>query len=286
MANAQLLTYLEQFGPQKAKGILSIQNPTTGEEGSICLADGIIVTASTNRLKDLQAVFAMMAWEHTSVLWLEGKNPPILSCDIQPDLAIFEFVQLEMEHGSADAILDYINSMAKESSLQKRKTIRLPDLTNFSIHLQMENDTEGNHDFELREGNQLVGKETDCDIVINHSSISRRHCQIALIERAITVTDLGSTNGTLVNDQLIHQEFVVPGDRLTMGSVHFLVSARIRRNLAHNVMPISVAVQPQSANTMKVPRNSKAVHWQNLGDESKKEKPDKSIIRRFLNKKS
>lgn len=287
MANAQLLAYLEQFGPQRAKGILSVQDPVSGEEGSICLAGGVIVAAATSRLKDLTAVFAMMAWEEASVLWSEGQSPPLLSCDIHPDLAIFEFVQLEMEHGSSQAVLSHVNSMIEDQLPKKRKTIRLPDLSNFSIHLQMDDDESGNSDFELREGNQLIGKGSDCDIIIAHSSISRRHCQAALVDRTITLTDLGSTNGTYVNNQLIHQEFVVPGDKVSLGSVHFTVAARLRRNLSNDVMPTSTPIFPQNTTTMKVPKNSKAVHWQNLaGDASKdkKEKPDKSLIRRFLKK--
>jgi pSer/pThr/pTyr-binding forkhead associated (FHA) protein len=287
MANVQLLSYLEQFGPQRAKGTLSVQDPSSGEEGSICLSGGIIVMAATSRLKDLPAVLTMMAWEHASVLWLEGQSPPALSCDIQPDLAIFEFVQLEMEYGSAKAVLDHILSTVENERPKKRKTIRLPDLSNFSIHLQMEDDPSGNSDFELREGTQLIGKGSDCDIIIAHSTISRRHCQVALVDRTITLADLGSTNGTYVNGQLIHQEFVVPGDKVTLGSVPFLVAARLRRNLSHDTMPTSVAVTPQNSNTIKIPKNSKAVHWQNLGaeaDKEKKNKPDKSLIRRFLKK--
>lgn len=287
MANAVLLTYLEQFGPQRANGILSIQDPLSGEDGSICIANGVIVSAGTYKLKDLNAVFAMMAWEDASVLWMEGMSPPLLSCNIQPDLAIFEFVQLEMEHGSARAVLSYVSSVTEDHSPKKRKTIRLPDLSNFSIHLQVDTDSQENFDFELREGNQLIGKGSDCDIIIAHSSISRRHCQAALVDRTITFTDLGSTNGTYVNGQLIHQEFVVPGDKVSLGSVHFTVAARLRRNLSNDVMPTSVPVTPQNSATMKIPKKSKAVHWQNLaGDSSndKKEKPDKSIIRRFLKK--
>jgi pSer/pThr/pTyr-binding forkhead associated (FHA) protein len=285
MANAQLLTYLEQFGPQKANGILSIQNPKSGEEGSICLSSGTIVSAGTSKLKDLAAVLAMLAWDTASVVWLNGQSPPILSCEIHPDLAIFEFVQLEMEHGTSEAVLSHLHSTVEEKAPKKRKTIRLPDLTNFSIHLQREDDPSGSFDFELREGNQLLGKGDDCDIIITHNTISRRHCQIAVVDRTIIMTDLGSTNGTYVNDQLIHQEFVVPGDKVTLGSINFLVAARLRRNLSSHVMPTSVPMTPQNGYTVKVPRTGKTLHWQNLGkDPLKDEKPDKSIIRRLLKK--
>lgn len=284
MANAQLLNYLEQLSPRKANGTLNVQNPDSGDEGSIGISNGIIVAASTPRYKDRNAVACMLAWENASVLWFEDQTTPILSCELDIDLAIFEFVQLEIEHGSSAAVLIYLDSLAPETSIKKRRTIRLPDLTNFSIYLQMENDTTGQSDFELREGTLLIGKGKDCDIVLTDASVSRRHCQAALIDRTITLTDLGSTNGTYVNDQLIHQEFIVPGDKITVGSTYFLVAARMRRNLTKPVIVASKPTEPKNFNTMKIPKNTQALHWQNLNDKKTEVKPEKSLIKRFLSK--
>jgi hypothetical protein len=59
------------------------------------------------------------------------------------------------------------------------------------------------HAFALRpRGDQpsvLVGRSMDCDITIPDSSVSERHCRIALTPTAVTVEDLGSTNGTSIN---------------------------------------------------------------------------------------
>ncbi|NJK91591.1 MAG: FHA domain-containing protein [Blastochloris sp.] len=286
MANVELLAHLEQLGPKRAKGILSVQNPETGEEGSICLTEGMIVAAMTSKFKDLNAVMAMIAWDQASCLWLEGQSPPMLSCSIATDLAVFEFVQMEMEHGDTQGVLAFLEDQAEQpQATKKRKTIRLPDLSNFSIFLQMQDDGSGQNDFELREGTVLIGKGADCDIILAHSTISRRHCQLTLVDRTITLTDLGSTNGSFVNGQIVHQEFVVPGDKVTLGSVEFLVAARLRRNLSKSEMPVSAPVAPQNSATMRIPKNTKAVHWNNLKDSPAPAKPEKSLIKRFLNKK-
>ncbi|MDZ4789217.1 MAG: FHA domain-containing protein [Blastochloris sp.] len=285
MANAQLLTYLEELGPRRADGTLSVQNPDDGQEGSIGFSGGVIVTASTKSLKDLNAVFAMLAWENASVLWFENQALPFLSCEIQPDLVIFEFVQLEMEYGSSQDVLLYLDTLTEVEVPKRRKTIRLPDLTNFSVFMQLESDPTGKSDFELREGTLLMGKGSDCDIIVSDESVSRRHCQMALVDRTITLTDLGSTNGTYVNDVLVHQEFIVPGDKISLGSSHFQVVARMKRNLSQSEMPASKPIVPASMNTMKLPKNTQALHWDNLGSKKVDDKDDKSLFKRFLGKK-
>ncbi|MEM7483002.1 MAG: GGDEF domain-containing protein [Acidobacteriota bacterium] len=53
-------------------------------------------------------------------------------------------------------------------------------------------------------------------------SISRRHARIYFRGRHVTLEDLGSTNGTYVNGQLIHEPTVLrSGDRFQVAAVHF-----------------------------------------------------------------
>jgi pSer/pThr/pTyr-binding forkhead associated (FHA) protein len=48
----------------------------------------------------------------------------------------------------------------------------------------------------------VIGR-TGCDIVLADSQVSRRHAAIRLIGQEIAIEDLGSTNGTFVNDERI-----------------------------------------------------------------------------------
>tara|TARA_Y100000991_G_C21969865_1_gene348815 strand:+ start:265 stop:2547 length:2283 start_codon:yes stop_codon:yes gene_type:complete len=50
----------------------------------------------------------------------------------------------------------------------------------------------------------LIGRSKDCDIIINSSSVSRQHAEIAVISNEkYTINDLNSTNGTFVNGRKI-----------------------------------------------------------------------------------
>jgi hypothetical protein len=70
-----------------------------------------------------------------------------------------------------------------------------------------------------------VGRQPDCDLVLDHSSVSKRHAVLKWFEkhRRCTLTDAGSTNGTFLNASIrIQKETVLKdGDILSFGEVQF-----------------------------------------------------------------
>jgi diguanylate cyclase (GGDEF)-like protein len=78
-----------------------------------------------------------------------------------------------------------------------------------------------NHLIELCESRVTVGREPSCGICIPDASVSRRHALIEKIEGGFSVTDLGSTNGTSVNEQPVNTSILQAGDRVQFGSYIF-----------------------------------------------------------------
>ena len=84
----------------------------------------------------------------------------------------------------------------------------------------------GDREFDLREGENIVGRESDAGIRIDSSSISRRHARIILSGDHITLEDLGSKNGTSLRGKLIHAVHPLSdGDRIVFGTVAATVRA-------------------------------------------------------------
>ena len=72
----------------------------------------------------------------------------------------------------------------------------------------------------------LVGRDEDCDLRIGSASVSRKHCVIKNSAEGILVTDLGSQNGTLVNDVPIKAPTLLrEGGVLRIGSTLLSVPA-------------------------------------------------------------
>ncbi len=75
--------------------------------------------------------------------------------------------------------------------------------------------------FALKSGRCVVGTAPDCDVVLRDPSISGRHAEFSIAGRAYRVQDLGSTNGTYVNDKRISGEELVDGDSIRLGRTNF-----------------------------------------------------------------
>lgn len=99
----------------------------------------------------------------------------------------------------------------------------LPLMAGSSAKLIMRSGSAPGTEFPLRFGLNRVGRNPENDVVISEGSISSFHCELGLSEIALAVRDLGSTNGSFINQQKIMKGVVQPGDVLTLGSVDFSV---------------------------------------------------------------
>jgi len=64
----------------------------------------------------------------------------------------------------------------------------------------------------------IVGRRSYCDVVIDHVSLSKRHCVLVKTDGLLVIRDLASTNGTKVKGQKIRWAALLPDDRVTFGS--------------------------------------------------------------------
>jgi two-component system, cell cycle response regulator len=66
-----------------------------------------------------------------------------------------------------------------------------------------------------------LGRSNKCDIQIDQESVSRAHSKITNAGRSVRIRDLGSTNGTYVNDELVEERTLVDGDFIKIGRTIF-----------------------------------------------------------------
>jgi predicted component of type VI protein secretion system len=81
-----------------------------------------------------------------------------------------------------------------------------------------------------------IGRHRNVDVRLEDESVSLFHCQIDQINGTLWVRDLGSRDGIFVNGFNVPQSHLMPGDRLTVGTISFRVQyereARSRATVA------------------------------------------------------
>src|SRR6476646_4047854 len=82
---------------------------------------------------------------------------------------------------------------------------------------------DGGPSIDLTKDMTLFGRDEDCDVRLDHKSVSKLHCVIVKTDGLLLVRDLGSTNGTRVNGQRVRRAALLPNDRLKIASLRFKI---------------------------------------------------------------
>ena len=66
---------------------------------------------------------------------------------------------------------------------------------------------------------KTVGRARAAKFIIDAPLVSRLHCHLAASPAELVVEDLGSTNGTFVNERRVQKAALQDGDHLRLGDV-------------------------------------------------------------------
>lgn len=75
--------------------------------------------------------------------------------------------------------------------------------------------------FNLTRSQMIIGRSSKADVQIDQEAVSRNHCKIINTGNAVLLRDMGSTNGTYVNDEMIDEYVLRDGDFIKVGRCIF-----------------------------------------------------------------
>ncbi len=75
---------------------------------------------------------------------------------------------------------------------------------------------------DLRQGDMKIGRKPGCEIQIDNLSVSGEHANIFTVGDDSFIQDLGSTNGTFINNKKITKHHLKNGDTVVIGK-HSLI---------------------------------------------------------------
>ncbi len=110
-----------------------------------------------------------------------------------------------------------VPAVAEEMSMEGRRLYLPPDR---EISLKVLEGEEKGTVYLLAKPRTLIGR-ANTDILIDDRLASRLHCAIEVGEEGVMLRDLGSTNGTLVNEEPVATSPLVNGSTFRVGSQVF-----------------------------------------------------------------
>ncbi|MFM2012046.1 MAG: Sporulation kinase [Planctomycetota bacterium] len=101
----------------------------------------------------------------------------------------------------------------------------------------------------LSESKQRIGRDSRCEIHLDDTETSRKHAEIEFTKGEYSLTDLKSSNGTIVNGKVIQSKVLCDGDRIQIGK--FLFVFRLRESNPSSTdkdyLTQSIAIVPDGA---------------------------------------
>jgi predicted component of type VI protein secretion system len=102
-------------------------------------------------------------------------------------------------------------------------------------------------------------------VVINHESLSKRHCVVVKTDGLLVIRDLLTTNGTKVKGQKIRWAALLPDDRIAFGAYKMRVylgpddvpAPSERAAAGKAVAPVAKSADPKAKKTRKAKANPK-----------------------------
>lgn len=92
----------------------------------------------------------------------------------------------------------------------------------------------------------VVGREEGCQLVLNSALVSRRHCELKQTAEGVWVTDLGSQNGTYVNEiPITEPTLLTSGDTVRIGPLVLEAQRGQSARTAVSAAPVVPMVTPK-----------------------------------------
>ncbi|HSE11775.1 MAG TPA: GGDEF domain-containing protein [Rudaea sp.] len=95
---------------------------------------------------------------------------------------------------------------------------------------------------ELGESPVTIGRSSECTIALPHPSVSRHHCRIWRENGRYRIEDLGSTNRTFLNGEVVTRADLRDGDQISVGSnaLKFFVGTSVEARYHDELIDLAI----------------------------------------------
>jgi pSer/pThr/pTyr-binding forkhead associated (FHA) protein len=103
-----------------------------------------------------------------------------------------------------------------------------------------------------------IGRQLDNHLVLDDALVSRRHAQLRARDGQFLLTDLGSKHGLRVNNALVHEWVLQPGDVFRLGNTELIYSDDREESITQPIRPPELRTPASPANPPAPPEKPEA----------------------------
>jgi|GEM_PF-781494 len=177
----------------------------------IYLMTGIVAHAEHAHASGEAAVWEALSLENPAYSWHDNRTPTHMTMSASAQELLLRFIQMQ---GSGE--LERIRTQNRSSSVTR-------NLDESGMLYVMSFDIQSKEmspmSFLVQTRQVRVGRHTDNELILNDTSVSRKHAIFILNNDTILVRDLGSKNGITINGQPVTQGLLRDQEILTVGEV-------------------------------------------------------------------
>ncbi|HEY7772884.1 MAG TPA: FHA domain-containing protein [Marinagarivorans sp.] len=105
---------------------------------------------------------------------------------------------------------------------------------------------ERNESYTINNGT-VVGRELDCEVCLQYAKVSRYHAKFVVVDRALYIEDLQSSNGTYINGKRIFSRLPISiGDEISFGDKHYRMTSEQGGHGDETQLFVPSSVKPQN----------------------------------------
>ena len=147
--------------------------------------------------------------------------------DAESEATVAEITGLAFDpEDEDDSTLEEITDLPMEAQASHEATVALAEAIEdpgpqVVFRMVKLGDASGGRPLEVRGKKLVAGRHADCNLVIQDSSVSRRHFELTLTDAGYRLTDLGSGNGTLIDGERVSERLLTHGVTIEVGMSRF-----------------------------------------------------------------
>jgi hypothetical protein len=203
---------LNRLAQSRWQGCLLVSKAVTLIQ--LYVQDGFLIRANSNTKEGPDAVEQAIHLKEATFTWVRGVQPPNPAKNLHIAL-----VELTSKFGTANQPkMVATGKLTVDPRAQRERETE----AKFKYFLVAEN--KPTEKLYLTKTSTVLGRDPTADLFVDNADISWRHALLDIQASGVSVLDLNSTNGTYVNNKLVQNAHLNPGDRLELGPCLYTVN--------------------------------------------------------------